>query len=162
MNQLQTNGLYGGMAVIAYSLILFLLNREYLVQPELTWASLIIYILFMVRAVQQERETYEESVFTMRAGTRTAFWVFLIISAVYYLFNYVMFNVIDPDLTNLQKQLLLDQEDFIRDLFGDEYFEAIRDKDFKITLSNSFFAFCQAAIGGFIISLLIGLTHRRG
>ena len=47
----------------------------------------------------------------MRTGTRTAFWVFLIISAVYYLFNYVMFNVIDPDLTNLQKQLLLDQED---------------------------------------------------
>ena len=161
MNHLQQNGLYGGVGVIAYSLLLFIIDREYLIQPQLTWASLIIYVLFMVRAVQQERELSAEAVFSMRSGTRTAFWVFLIISTVYYIFNYIMFNVIDPDLTDLQKQLLLDQEDFIREFFGDEYFEAIRDKDFKITIANSFFAFCQAAIGGFLISLLIGLTHRR-
>ena len=161
MNQLQKNGFYGSLGVIAYSLLLFVINREYLIRPELTWATLVIYILFMVRAVQQEREATGGDGFSMRTGTRTAFWVFLIISAAYYIFNYIMFNLIDPELADLQKQVVLEQEDYIRDFVGDEYFEALRDKDFKITIANSFFAFCQAAIGGYIISLLIGLTHRR-
>ncbi len=153
-------GILGGLAVVAYHLLLYTFDKAFLFKPQLSWASLIIYVLFMVRSILAEKEQMEGP-FTLRDGISAAFWVFVIISGLYHIFYYLLFNMIDPSLTEVQKQTIIDMEDQIRESLGDPYFESLMESDFSVGLANTFTAFCLTAIGGFLLSGLLALFFRR-
>lgn len=160
MNRLILYGLVGGGIVIAYNILLYFSNKSLLFDPALNWTQLLFYLFIMVGAVRSVKQQTEGS-FPLNAALKPAFTVFFIINLCYYAFTYVLFNYVDSSLVDVQKQLFLDNKDLIVKTLGDKYYEELKNADFSFTLTRTFFAFCQALIGGFLLALIIALISRR-
>jgi len=96
---------------------------------------------------------------------RTAFLTFAITSLIFYVFNYLLFNFLDPDLAEVQKEILVEQ---MGKMAGRLQFSELKDQieefakqDFRITIRNTMMSLAQSLIGGFVLSLAVaGLMKR--
>ena len=96
---------------------------------------------------------------SMRLFLREAFAIYVIANMVYYLFYYLMLEVIDPSLVYVQAEVglelleknaaRLDSQQF------DQIKKAMEEKDLGLKFNDVLLAFGNSAIGGFIIALII-------
>ncbi|MBK7873584.1 MAG: DUF4199 domain-containing protein [Saprospiraceae bacterium] len=99
-------GLIAGVGVVAYFLLFYMNNVKLFFNPVVAWSSLIIYIAGMVKACVDQRKMQD---FPFKDALRTAFLTFTITSVTYYAFNYLLYNVFDPELVEVQKEILVAQ-----------------------------------------------------
>lgn len=140
------NGSLAGVLTVGYFLLFYFLDRAYLLNAWVWWGSLIIYLAFMFRVVQQLDTT------AFRQSLQAAFLVFVVANAIFYLFYYLLFSVFDPGLVDLQRELLQDNP-----LWQGGNTEV----DLSVTLGRVIFSFAYSLIGGFILALLVSAVARK-
>jgi RsiW-degrading membrane proteinase PrsW (M82 family) len=97
----QTTALYGilaGFATIAYAFLIYSTQKAGFFTMWFYISSLLLYALAMYFAAKQ---AYNED---FKVVLRTAFLVFLIANALYYVFDFVLFKKIDPSLASFQAE----------------------------------------------------------
>ncbi len=95
-------GIAGGGVVVAIMAAVYRESREAFLSPIFQWSLLVVYlvamVLVLVRRPQLER----------MAATRTALITYMTVSACYYLYTYLLYEVFDPSLYELQSELMIE------------------------------------------------------
>lgn len=140
------NGIIAGVLTVGYFLLFYFIDRAFLLNPWVWWGSLVIFLIFMFRVVRQIDST------TFRLNLQSAFLVFVIANAIFYLFYYLLFSVFDPGLVDLQREMLADNA-----LWEGGNTEI----DLSVTIGRVIFSFAYSLIGGFILALLVSAVSRK-
>ncbi len=96
-------GAIGGAAVVAYFLLLYLLDKSYFLNSNLQWASMVAYLGAMYMACQQDCAA-NGTARDFREIIRTPFVTFLLINLAYWLFYYGL-HLFDKDLVAMELDL---------------------------------------------------------
>ena len=156
-------GFIGGFLVTTYYAVLYTINKDLLFNIGLVWAALSIYLFFMVVGVWQQKRL-SGGHYPFKEALSTAFIIFLIINFLYYTFQYFLFNVISPDLVQMQYDLIMENKEQIINMMGTEegnkYLQELSLDNLKLTPGKAFFGFCQAALGGFFMAVVIAFLFR--
>ena len=144
----RTYGIIAGAGTVFYLLLFYFADRANFLNGAITWSSLIIYLAFMYKAILEKRNSLGGEI-EFKEAVRPAFVVYTIASLIYYTFIYLMFNFVDPELPDLQRELMVAQ--------GIE----VKGNDLKMTLSITFFAFLWSLIAGFAFSAILAAILRR-
>ena len=152
-------GLMAGGSVVLYFLLFYFLDKDSIFKTWVAAVSLIPYIIFMVKAVTDQR-TLQEDIISFRDAISVAFLTFIIANVVYYIFYYFLMQS-NPDLVEMQKQIAIE---FYEKFLSGQNTEDVRQsyEGYEINLSSVFLGFARGAIGGFILSMLIAGLMRRG
>lgn len=105
-------GLLGGVVVMFYFLILYVIKTEHFFSPFLQWGSMFFYLFFMYKAAQEDCAAHGIDR-DFRELLRSPFVVFLLINLVYWLFYYglhlydggLVLAELDMERKSLQSQL---------------------------------------------------------
>lgn len=158
-------GLMAGVGTVAYLLLFYLISPRLMLSSWVMWGSMIIFIACMVVACQRERAQMNGG-YPLRTALRSAFSVYVIASAIYYLFYFLLFGVIDPELVELQRTLLLENLEYYERVLGEDNVEEMmrryQEEDLSVTLGNTILDFAWGLIGGFVISLIVAGVMQRG
>lgn len=112
-------GIYLGIASVAVSLILYLVNPIWMYQSPAVLAGLVITILFLVLAGKEKREDLGGYA-SFGQVFPTLFLVSIISAVISVIFGYILMNVIDPGLIDVQKEASMDSTRWILELMGVE------------------------------------------
>jgi uncharacterized membrane-anchored protein YitT (DUF2179 family) len=156
-------GIIGGVGVLAYFLLFYWSNVRLFFNPVVVWSVLIVYITAMVGACAKQRQ--QQVHFSFREALRTAFLTFAIASLCYHVFIYLMYNIIDPELVEVQKELFFEQMTAMAQRFNlkdlKDQITEFSANDFRVTVRNSTMALGQSLIGGFLLALGVAALMRR-
>lgn len=160
-------GLLGGAAVVFYFAILYLVKKEFLLNPWLYWASMAIYLAVMWRAAKTdcvERGTHRD----FREILRTPFIVFLLINLMFWLFWYTL-HLADPELLKMEAAAQLE---FLNQQLaagtGDpqhsnqlrEQIQILEKEGMALTLGDVFLQMSRGALAGFAFAAGIAAILR--
>lgn len=150
-----TYGIGAGITTIAYAFLMYSAQKAGFFTIWFVISSLAIYGFFMYLAAKKA------ILADFKVVLRTAFAVFLIANALYYVFDFVLFNYIDKSLAVFQADAAIAYlkpntplEEQIR------MEENIRSSDIhnvKSLIQN----YLQGAIGGFILAVLVAYLVKR-
>ena len=164
MNESLKYGLLAAGLTILYLLAFYLVDPRMMLSSGILWSALIIYVVFMVMACRR-RQLRNGGQLTFRDAMQSAFLVYVIANAGYYLFYYLMFNVFDPDLALVQREVMLenikDMDRFLDEQQREELLRNLEQQDLRIGIWSLLLSFGQGLIGGFIISLIIAAFFSR-
>ena len=131
----------GGVCVSLFAGAYFM-NREWILSRGLWIGSGIIYILAIWEAQKPVKSD------NIQAFIQPGFLVFVVANAMFYCYYHLLFTVFDPDLINIQAQLLT--------AGGQD------PKNATIpSLGDSFFNYAQSLIFGFAIAAATGAVLRQ-
>lgn len=158
------NGLYAGVATIGYFLLFYFIRKELMLNAVVFAASTLIFLFFMVLACRQEREQRGEDGYPFALSLKTAFTTYVVAATLYYTWYHLMFAYLDPQLVEIQKQILIDRVDQFEGVLGDQRAEDVRDayreQGIEVSFSNTLFSLAQSMLFGFILALPVGYAHR--
>jgi len=125
------------------------------------WTPLIFYLFFMSKSCLEKRASHGGNLI-FKDAVRTAFVTFLVANAVFYIFNFLLFNFVDPEMVDIQMEMakelypkILPKEQ------AKDMIQTMKKEGFEMSLPNSIFAYAKGAIGGFVLSLIVaGITRR--
>ena len=150
------NGIIAGVATIGYVLLFYYTGKERLFTATFTFSSILIYVYFMYSAANNVAKEEFKTVL------RAAFAVFILANLIYYTFDFMLFNVIDKSLAEVQKDVMIqyyaerakevEEQNLIRQGIQDGQFHSIK---------GTFFSFAKGAIGGFGLAVLITFLIKR-
>jgi len=156
-------GILAGVGTVAYLLLFYFISPRLMLNVGVLWSTLIIYFVFMYRATSKVRE--EADFFPFQLAVRPPFTVFVLATLIYYTFYYLMFNVFDPGLLEIQYDLMVENAQRLTDLVGEnqlkEQVEEFSLEDLKVTFKNVALGASRSLIGGFILSLIYAGLLRR-
>lgn len=144
----RTYGIFAGAGTVLYLLLFYFADKAYFVNGLITWSSVIIYLVFMYKAIIDERNKRGGEI-EFKDAVRPAFLVYVIANLIYYTFLYLMFNFFDTELVEIQREMM---ENSGIDTKGE---------DLKMTLPMTFFAFIQSLIAGFAFSAILAAILKR-
>jgi len=157
--------LIAGIGTVLYLLIFYAISPRLMLRSWVLWGSLIIYLICMVLACYRERERIK-GYYPLQSALKTAFAVFVAANVIYYAFYYVLFNIVDPGLVDLQRELMLESMDRNAGLIGkgnaEKLMREYAEGDLRVTLSQLALGFAQGLIGGFLLSLAVAGVMKRG
>ncbi len=157
-------GLYAGAGTIAYLLLFYFIDPRVMLNTWVSWSSLLIYIAAMIKATLEERKASEGG-FSFRQAVRPAFGVYVVASVAYFLFNYVLYNYVNTDLTEIQREVMVQQAQTFAEKLGreelKEQMENIKAEDLRVSIRNSALGFMWSLIGGFVLSMIIALGLKK-
>lgn len=158
------HGLYAGAGTIAYLLLFYFIDPKMMLSPWVSWSSLIIYIVAMVKAAMVERDA-SGGAFPFREALRPAFGTYVVASLVYVAFNYVLYNYVDTNLVEIQREMMIEQSKVLAEKLGREdmleQMENISADDLRVGFRNSAVGFMWSLMGGFFLSAVIALFIKR-
>ncbi len=156
-------GVIGGIGIILYMLLFFIIDKEMMLSPWVYWAGMIVYITAMFAAIFASKKAKDGEI-TAQEGMKEAFTCFLIANLFFYIFYMVLFNWISPEMADLQKDMSLELLKSTESFYPPEKFVEMKkdmeSADFKVTLGGSVFGLAKGAIGGFVLSFLMGRMIR--
>jgi hypothetical protein len=148
-------GILAGVATVAYAFLIYSFQKAGFFSMWFYTTSLVIYALAMYAAAKQASSE------DFKGVLKTAFAVFLIANAVYYAFDFALFNYIDKSLASMQAEAAIAYmkpntplEEQIR------MEENIRSSDIHNPVSL-FKTYLRGAIGGFGLSVLVSYLIKR-
>jgi Protein of unknown function (DUF4199) len=157
------HGILAGAAQIGWLLLFYFVDKKLMLSPQVIWGGLVFYLLGMVLACRSEAKSFSEP-YPWQASLRTTFGVFLIISAMYYTFNYLLFRFIDPGLVDLQRDLTAQGLEQYRNWFGEgnawQLKESLRKENFEPKLGAYLFSFVFSLLRGFPLCLIVAYIMR--
>ena len=147
-------GLMAGGSVVLYFLLFYFLDKQSMLKMWVAYSSILFYVIFMAKSVSDQRNLFED-IISFRDAISVAFLSFIIANVIYYVFYFFIIKS-DPELLEMLKESTID---FYQKMGQDT---AEIEKKFEVGFSSIFLGFARGAIGGFILSLIIGGTMRRG
>ena len=156
-------GIIAGVGVIVYLLVFYFIDPKLMLHGAVMWSTLIIYLICMYRATILERERMET--FSFRQAIRPSFTVYVLATLLYYTFYYLLFNVIDPGMAEIQRDLMIDQSTRLAESIGatdlEDQIQELTAEDMRVTLGNTILGVGWSLIGGFVLSLIFAGVLRR-
>lgn len=152
-------GQIAGGSVVLYFLLFYLLDKEIMLKIWVAASSMLIYLFFMAKAVNDQRKL-QENIISFREAISVAFLTLIIANVTYYIFYFIIMKS-DPELVVFLKQNYIDYyQIMLRDQNPAEIEKNF--EGFEVNLSFVLLRFAQGAIIGFVLSLIIAGTMRRG
>lgn len=161
------NGLFFGLASIAYTLIV------YLVSPKMLFSgftgllvALVMTVIFMVMAAKAERAD-NEGFLSYGEALKTTFFVFVIGSLISTIFSYILYNIIDPSLIDLMKESAVETATKMAEFFGapedqlDQIREEVMNQDMSMGVGRMILQWVYSLIFGFIVSLIVSAVVKK-
>jgi len=158
------NGIIGGLLIGLVSLLTYFLGTSYYFSPITTLSYLLIYLACMFLAVTAFKQEIDGGYTDFKTAFKTAFIAFAIASFISMLFTYVLYNIIDPSLLEIDKAIAREtleaQEASIPESWEDWYdatMEGIelQNKGIGTLLMNWSFSLVTGAIGAAIIAAIM-------
>lgn len=157
-------GILGGVSVVAYFLVFYFIRPQLMLEPAVQWVSLLVYFMFMLLAARQMRLIKGDEIFTFREAMRPAFLTFVIISTIYYIFNYLLYHF-DPTMIIYEKEIVIRNMHWLANVMGqdlpEQELQKFRGENQYVTIGNSIFGLLRSFIGGFILALPVAAVVRR-
>lgn len=131
------------------------------------WTSTIIILIFMYQALKEQRAANNMTL-DLKDGLRTAFPIYIIADVIFYLFLFLLYNVIDPDLDQVVRDLRVGFFEEMKvngtttygELPIDEVIAEAKEQDYGLTLGQIIRRLGYGIIAGFGFSLLIAMGTR--
>jgi len=111
-------GMLYGLASVAFTMILFLINKNLLFDWKIALlSSLGLAVLFMILALKETREA-NEGYLGYGEAVKVALVTFVIGSFIGTIWMFVLYNFIDPTLFELEKEMALKTAEQMASMFG--------------------------------------------
>jgi hypothetical protein len=149
------NGIIAGVAVVGYVLLFYYMDRQSVFSASVRLSSLLVSAFFMFLTIKGIKDA------DFKVLLRGAFAVFLMANAAYYVYDYVLFNYIDPSLVDIEKEMAIEAyrpSTPITELYDME--QNIRNAKGH-TFSSNAMQFARWSILGFGVSLLVTYLVKR-
>jgi hypothetical protein len=132
------NGLMGaGVAIIVY-LILWLIDPTSYLKFG-SWIGLVIALFFMYRAAKEARDL-NGGFIEFAELFKVTFIMIVIMTAITSLFAYILFNFIDSNLIEIQKQIVAESMEKMSGMLGEdkmaEITEKLEEQDYSLTIGK--------------------------
>jgi Protein of unknown function (DUF4199) len=164
------NGLLGSAVVVGYYLLLYVIQKDYFLNPAFIWAGMLIYILFMYKASKEDCALHGTTR-DFREIVRAPFTTFLLLNLAYWLLYYAL-HLFDPAL--IQMEIGLETTEINRQLnegMGDpeqanilrerlQMLEKMSREDQVQPLTPIISRMLMGALGGFAIAAAIAAIMR--
>ncbi|HLT94380.1 MAG TPA: DUF4199 domain-containing protein [Membranihabitans sp.] len=158
-------GLLAGGAIVVILLVVDLINNRLLVHFTMSYFPTLLLIAAMLLAVREARKDYDHLSFA--DAFKESMIPFLIGNGIYLLFNYFLYNYIDPSLGEIarEKALELVNNDMFSNLFDEaqleEMVDQISEMEYRPTIMQMVFSYMFSLIlPGAVISLILAAIFR--
>lgn len=160
-------GLLGGLVVVGYFLLLYVVNKTMFLDSGLQWGSLGIYGLFMYQAARQDCAQNGRNR-EFRTLVRVPFMAFLLINLCYWLFYYSL-HLADPTLLQMETaaQLAYLKAQITAGTGDPQQANTLREQiayleqhGMSLPLGPVFMQMGLGALGGFAMASVVALIHR--
>ena len=167
--QLQYGAKWGfilGLVGIIIQVLCYVINKELLVTMSFGFSVLAITIAILVYALINYRKE-NGGVLTFKEGFMITLYAFIVSSLLTTIFNYILYNFIDPDLSNFIKEKAINTTTQMMEKFGapqdkiDETIEKMQSQDFSQNLYASLKQFLGSIIFGAIIALILAAILKK-
>lgn len=160
-------GLIAGGSVVIILFIMDMVNNHMMVTIGMNYFPTLILLTAMVLSVREAKKDYEYLDFG--EAFKNAFIPFVVGNGIYLIFNYLMYNFIDPELPDLAREKALEIFDkgIFSNLLSEEdrevMIEATRENTFKPTIGQSFTGYMFSLVfpGGAIGLILAAIFRTR-
>ena len=146
-------GAIGGIVTVFFYVIVYSINKEFLLSPWIHWSSLLIYVAVMIVTADQ---AVRADLTDFKGILKPVFICFLVANLIYYLYYYILMVEIDPALAEMQMQQMMEK---MEELQGSPV--QTDELDQRGILSSYVFAYFQGAVGGFILSAIIAFAKKQ-
>lgn len=159
-------GLIGSLVIIIYSIILYVIDSSLMVNMWAGFVGLIVFIAVIVLNVKEVRNN-QGGYISLSEALFAAFLVYVVASFINTLFNYALFNWIDPNLPVLLKEKTIETTVEMMQKFGaseDDINKTLAQLDEKMdvgSFSTQFWNFLKGSAFGFVISFIIALIMKK-
>lgn len=159
-------GLFLGLGLVILFGVLYAINPVYMFN---TWLELGLFPTMIVVMVLAARQTKKDlggyATFTQLVSP--AFAVMVVAQLFSSLFNYVLYNFIDPSLTETLRNFTIESTYNMLSMFGtpeeeiEKAIDAVETQDFSVTLSSTLLGYAVYAIFAFLVAAVIALILRK-
>ncbi len=155
-------GMLAGLGTIIFLFLFYWIDKKLILSPEIIWSTMFLYLLGMYMAPIEERKL-NEGYLDFKTALRASFIVWIVANAIYHCFNYVLYNFLDPEMLNIQKQYVRDNAANLEGLMGEENYELFiaNIDNMNYNFATVLMAYLTALIGGFILAAIIARLVRR-
>ncbi len=157
-------GLLAGIGIVILDLILYIADPKTILglPSYLEW---LVYLYAMYKAGMDRRNELGGYI-SWGEALKTTFITFVVASLFYTIFMWLLFNVIDPGMADLQREVAMEGIEMARSFVGEETYDemiaGIEGREFGMTFSNSILSYAFRLIfPGFLFAALISLVVRR-
>lgn len=168
-------GIIAGVVTIIVYVVAYLVNVEFYFNSAVSWAIILFNMFAMYMASKHARNLFFEShdlaeeSYSFNIALQPPFLTYLITTVIFYVLNFVMFNVVNPELAELQQTITLDQlqknSSMLEGFLGEEQFEkmveGVAEQDFSVTISSTFLSLATSLLGGFLLSAIFALIFKK-
>ncbi|MCB0515084.1 MAG: DUF4199 domain-containing protein [Chitinophagales bacterium] len=159
-------GLIAGLAGIILSTLLYFINPTFLFSYWILLLSMLIIIGIMVMAVSEGKKA-NRGMISFGDAFVIGLITFMVAAVVGNIFQYILFNFIDPSLIDLQKQMAINNTIETMKAFGadgetiDKTIEEIEKQDLSMSFKNVILGILSAGIFGAIIAAIVAAILKR-
>ena len=155
-------GLMAGIGTVAFLLLFYWIDRRLILSPEIIWSTNLLYLIGMFMSARETRRL-NGGTLPFRPALRSAFVVYLVANAIYYGYNFLLYNVIDPDMLNVQQQYMRDNMDQLTGFLGEDNVQYVEQTIDQLNYRplTVLLNYGSSLIGGFVLAALIGWMVRR-
>lgn len=155
-------GLLAGLGTIIFLFLFYWIDKKLTLSPEIIWSTMFLYLLGMYMAPIEERKL-NEGYLDFKTALRASFIVWIVANAIYHSFNYVLYNFLDTEMLNIQKQHVRDNATNLEGYMGEENYEFFLANidNMNYNFSTVLMAYLTSLFWGFIIAAIIARMVRR-
>lgn len=144
-------GLIAGGAIVVILFVVDMVNNHMMVNFGMSYFPTLILIAAMFLSAREAKKDYEFLSFS--DAFKEAFIPFMVGNGIYIVFNYFLYNFIDPELGDIARQKAL--EIFDNGVFDNFLGEDAREQMIQATRENTFRPTVGQAVTGYLFSLIL-------
>ncbi len=160
-----TNGIIIGFLLVILYLGLYMFKPDMFFNSWIAMGFFVVILLFMVKAALENRKGLGGYA-SFKQTLQPAFVTFLVAQLISTIFNYVLYNYIDPSLVEALKQYTVD---FTRNMFEgmmseaelEQQIETVKQQDYTVTFGSSLLGFLWMSVVGFVLAAIVAAFTRK-
>lgn len=160
-------GLIAGGAIVVILFVVDMINNHMMVNFGMSYFPTLLLVTAMFLSVREAKRDYEHLSFS--DAFKEAFMPFVVGNGIYLLFNYFLYNFIDPELGDIAREKALEIFDngifdnFINEEQREFMIEATRNNTFRPSIGESVTAYMFSLVfpGGFVALILAAIYRTR-
>jgi len=155
-------GLIGGIGSIMLTLVLYLIDPP-MIFGSAAWLGFAIYIATMYMAGNDQKKL-QGGYIAWGEALKPTFLTYVLATALYFIFHFILFKFIDPSLLDVQKEVAMQSLEGWADFIGEEGMEAAIqgiEESTNMTVSTQTFGWAFNLIFGFFFGAIISAILKR-
>jgi hypothetical protein len=155
-------GVFAGLGTLMFLFLFYWIEKQLMLSPGVIWSTMFLYILGMYMAGVESRKE-NGGFIDFKTALKAAFLVYVIANGIYHLYNYVLYNFLDPDMLNVQKAFLENNMEQIEGMMGEDWAKQFREGIDKLNynMADVISAYISSLIGGFLLAAIIARIVRK-